>query len=127
MTQLQTFLSDSYNNFLTDLAALVNVDCGTHNKAGVDGIADWIVTRCKAWGASVERLPLTEQGDCVVARWHGNGKGRLMLIGHMDTVYPDGTAAARPMRQEGKKLLGPGVCDMKGGLLTGLYALRALQ
>jgi acetylornithine deacetylase/succinyl-diaminopimelate desuccinylase-like protein len=50
-----------------------------------------------------------------------------MLMGHLDTVYPDGTAAARPMRFEGAKILGPGVCDMKGGLLVGMYALRALQ
>ncbi len=50
-----------------------------------------------------------------------------MLLGHLDTVYPDGTAAARPMHVEGGKLLGPGVCDMKGGLLVGMYALRALQ
>ncbi len=50
-----------------------------------------------------------------------------MLLGHLDTVYPDGTAAARPMRYDGNKILGPGVCDMKGGLLAGLYALRALQ
>ncbi len=50
-----------------------------------------------------------------------------MLIGHTDTVYPDGTAAARPLRFEGAKIIGPGTCDMKGGLLVGLYALRALQ
>jgi glutamate carboxypeptidase len=50
-----------------------------------------------------------------------------MLIGHLDTVYPDGTAAARPMRFEGGHILGPGVCDMKGGLLVGMYAMRALQ
>jgi glutamate carboxypeptidase len=50
-----------------------------------------------------------------------------MLIGHLDTVYPDGTAAIRPMRFEGLKIMGPGVCDMKGGLLVGMYAMRALQ
>jgi glutamate carboxypeptidase len=48
-------------------------------------------------------------------------------MGHLDTVYPDGTAAARPMRLDGPKIIGPGVCDMKGGLLVGMYALRALQ
>lgn len=127
MTQVHSFLNDSYNNFLADLAALVNVDCGTHNKAGVDAVGAWIASRCNQWGAAVETLPLAEQGNCVVARWHGTGQGRLMLIGHLDTVYPDGTAAARPMWFEGTKVLGPGTCDMKGGLLVGLYALRALQ
>ncbi len=127
MSYIHSFLTAAYDNLLADLAALVNVDCGTHNKAGVDVIADWIEARCRDWGVHVERLPLVEQGDCIVAHWRGKGQGRVMLIGHMDTVYPDGTAAARPMRREGAKLLGPGVCDMKGGLLTGLYALRALQ
>jgi glutamate carboxypeptidase len=127
MTQIHTFLSDSYNNFLADLAALVNVDCGTHNKAGVDSVASWIAARCAEWDWTVERLSLPNQGDCVVARLRGTGQGRLMLIGHLDTVYPDGTAATRPMWFEGSKILGPGTCDMKSGLLVGMYALRALQ
>jgi glutamate carboxypeptidase len=127
MTQIHTFLSDSYNNFVADLAALVNVDCGTHNKAGVDSVASWIAARCAEWDWTVERLSLPNQGDCVVARLRGTGQGRLMLIGHLDTVYPDGTAATRPMWFEGSKILGPGTCDMKSGLLVGMYALRALQ
>jgi len=127
MTQIHTFLTDSYNNFVADLAALVNVDCGTHNKAGVDSVASWIAARCAEWGWAVERLSLPNQGDCVVARLQGAGQGRLLLIGHLDTVYPDGTAALRPMWSEGSKILGPGTCDMKSGLLVGMYALRALQ
>lgn len=126
MSQLHTFLTDSYQPFLTDLAALVNVDCGTHNKAGVDTIATWIANRCTEWGAQVERLPLPNNGDCIVAHWKGTGQGRVMLMGHMDTVYPDGTVAVRPMWFEDGKVMGPGTCDMKSGLLVGLYAVRAL-
>jgi len=121
------FLTTSHAAFLSDLAALVNVDCGTHNKAGVDRVGEWIAERCAAWEWQVERFPLTEQGDCWVARLQGEGPGRILLMGHLDTVYPDGTAAARPMRVEGPHIVGPGVCDMKGGLLVGMYALRALQ
>ncbi|MDI3341141.1 MAG: M20/M25/M40 family metallo-hydrolase [Sphaerobacter sp.] len=50
-----------------------------------------------------------------------------MLLGHSDTVFPRGTAAARPMTIEGDRIRGPGVCDMKAGLLTGIYALGALR
>lgn len=121
------FLTASRAAFFSDLAELVNVDCGTHNKAGVDHVGEWIGARCAAWDWEVERLPLTEHGDCWLARLHGNGAGRTLLMGHLDTVYPDGTTAARPMRFEGSKIIGPGVCDMKGGLLVGIYALRALQ
>jgi len=127
MSSLISRIKPFYLPFIDDLTALVNVDCGTHNKAGLDHVGEWIAARCREWGWAVERLPLPEHGDCWAARLRGAGAGRLMLIGHLDTVYPDGTAAARPMRFEGGKILGPGVCDMKSGLLTGLYALRALQ
>jgi glutamate carboxypeptidase len=121
------FLDASRPAILSDLAALVNVDCGTHNKVGVDRVGEWIAARCAEWDWEVETLPLTSYGDCRLARLYGTGAGRLLLMGHLDTVYPDGTAAARPMRFEGPKTIGPGVCDMKGGLLVGMYALRALQ
>ena len=125
--KVSDFLAMSHAAFLLDLAALVNLDCGTHNKAGVDRVGEWIATRCAAWDWKVERFPLAEHGDCWLARLQGNGNGHLLLMGHLDTVYPDGTAAARPMRFAGSKIIGPGVCDMKGGLLVGMYALRALQ
>ena len=64
-------------------------------------------------------------GDLVVGRIPGSGP-RLLLIGHMDTVFEPGTAAARPFRVEGDRGMGPGVSDMKGGLLAGLAALSAL-
>jgi glutamate carboxypeptidase len=121
------FIQHSYESFLQDLQALVGVDCGTLNKAGVDRVGSWIGERCKAWGWGVERLPQSEYGDLWKAHLQGQGRGRIMLLGHLDTVYPDGTAAARPMHVEEGKLLGPGVSDMKGGLLVGMYALRALQ
>ena len=127
MNNVSDFLTTSHAVFLSDLAALVNIDCGTHNKAGVDHVGEWVGARCAAWDWEVERFPLAEHGDCWLARLRGNGAGRVLLIGHLDTVYPDGTAAARPMRFEGPKIIGPGVCDMKGGLLVGMYALRALQ
>jgi glutamate carboxypeptidase len=127
LNNVSDFLTTSHAAFLSDLAALVNVDCGTNNKAGVDRVGEWIGARCAAWDWEVERFPLTEHGDCWLARLHGNGAGRILLMGHLDTVYRDDTAAARPMRFEGPKIIGPGVCDMKGGLLVGLYALRALQ
>jgi glutamate carboxypeptidase len=121
------FIQTLYEPFIQDLRVLVSVDCGTHNKAGVDRVGNWVGERCAAWGWMVERIPQSEYGDLWAARLKGSGCGRVMLLGHLDTVYPDGTAAARPMRFEGEKLLGPGVDDMKGGLLVGMYALRLLQ
>lgn len=125
--QILAYLQTIEPDFLADLAATVNLDCGTHNKAGVDRVGHWIRDRCLAWDWEVQQYPLTDYGDCWLARLRGQGAGRIMLIGHLDTVYPDGTAALRPMHFDGPKILGPGTCDMKGGLLVGMYALRSLQ
>ena len=109
MNNVSDFLTASHAAFLSDLAALVNVDCGTHDKAGVDRVGEWIGARCVAWDWEVQRFPLAKHGDCWLGRLRGSGDGRLLLMGHLDTVYPDGTALARPMRFAGPRIIGPGV------------------
>ena len=99
MNELAAFLEPTHAAYLADLAALVGRDCGTYNKAGVDAIGAWVAARCKLWAWEVEQFPLDQFGDCLLARLRGDGSGRLMLSGHLDTVYPDGTAPARQMRQ----------------------------
>ena len=117
--------------FLADLERLVNIDCGSYTPAGVNEVASWVAAEMAANGATVERLPDPQgrYGDTVVGTFEGRlGAGpRVLLIGHMDTVFPDGTAAERPFQIEDGNALGPGVSDMKGGLLLGLRAVKALQ
>jgi glutamate carboxypeptidase len=117
-------------SFVADLERLCNIDCGSYTPDGVNEVATWVAAFFSALGASVERRPdpLGRYGDTVVATFDGSpGAGpRLLLIGHMDTVFPEGTVASRPFRTESGIAYGPGVTDMKGGLLTGLYALRAI-
>jgi glutamate carboxypeptidase len=130
MTQVQailTWLQERQPQFLDDLRALVNVDCGTSNKTGVDAVGALFRDRLRAAGFVLTEFPLTEYGDCCLGTLRGTGRARILLIGHLDTVYPDGTAAARPMRYEDRRIIGPGVSDMKSGLLAGLYAVQALQ
>jgi glutamate carboxypeptidase len=118
--------------YLADLERLVNTDCGSYAPEGVNRVADAVVDHLTRLGGTVERTgggrapngrPL---GDLVVGRLEGSGP-RLLLIGHMDTVFEPGTAAARPFRIDGDRALGPGVSDMKGGLLAGLVSLAAVQ
>jgi glutamate carboxypeptidase len=127
MNAISTWLQERLPEFLDDLRALVDVDCGTANKAGVDAVGGLFRDRLRAAGFELTEFPLSDYGDCCLATLRGTGQARILLIGHLDTVYPDGTAAARPMRSEGRRILGPGVSDMKAGLLAGLYAVRALQ
>jgi glutamate carboxypeptidase len=127
-----------FEPFVEDLRTLVDIECGTFLPDGVRRVADHLQARFEANGWTTARRahrpgPGEEQlGDVLVAtvqgsRSAGDGGRRILLIGHMDTVFPDGTAAARPFRIEGDRALGPGVSDMKAGLLTGFYAVRALQ
>jgi glutamate carboxypeptidase len=115
--------------YLADLERLCRIDCGSYTPAGVNEVATWVAAFFDGIGAGVERRPDPEGrlGDTVIATIEGRpGAGpRLLLIGHMDTVFDERTAAARPFRiDEGGMARGPGVTDMKGGLLTGLYAIR---
>jgi glutamate carboxypeptidase len=113
--------------FLADLATLVNIDCGSYTKAGVDEVGSWVAGFLGRLGATVTRHQHETLGDTIVGEFRGKPGGRrVLLIGHMDTVFDPGTAAARPFRIADGVAFGPGVTDMKGGLLTGLYALRAL-
>jgi glutamate carboxypeptidase len=124
---LRNWLSAALPDYLADLERLVNIDCGTHTPDGVREVGRWFATQLRELGAAVEVVPGRQFGDTVVGRLAGGGAASALLIGHMDTVFPAGTVAARPYRVEGDRAYGPGVSDMKGGLLTALYALRALR
>ncbi len=125
----------AYDSYLDDLVTMVNIDCGTYIAAGVNKIADIMQRRFRERGWEVERIPHSpadgdpQLGDLLVATLKGSGrKGRrVLLIGHMDTVFPEGTAAERPFKTEGSTAYGPGVSDMKGGLLEGYHAVCCLQ
>ncbi|MDQ3691938.1 MAG: M20 family metallopeptidase [Chloroflexota bacterium] len=118
--------------FLADLESLVNIDCGSYTPDGVNRVADVVVDALGELDARVERMshvPADGQqrlGDLVIGRIAGDGP-RLLLIGHMDTVFDPGTAAARPYRSSNGRANGPGVTDMKAGLLSGLHAIAALH
>jgi glutamate carboxypeptidase len=127
LTRLHELVLQSQPAYLEDLASLVNVDCGSYTKAGVDRVGRWTTRFLERLGATVVAHPGGDLGDTVVGTIEGRGGPRLLLIGHMDTVFPEGTAAERPYRVEAGRAFGPGVTDMKSGLLAGLYGLMALR
>lgn len=127
MHQLQSYLETQLPAYLADLRTLVSMDSGSDYKPGVDSVVDWLLARLTTLGFTVERHSQPLLGDNIRATLRGSGTQRILLLGHSDTVFPVGTAAQRPMQIVSPKVLGPGVCDMKGGLLSGLYAVQALQ
>jgi glutamate carboxypeptidase len=139
LAALRTRFEAELPSFLADLERLCSIDCGSYTPAGVNEVADWVAAFLAGIGASVERRPdpTGRFGDTLVAtlaaprtaspRPAARRPGaRALLIGHMDTVFEAGTASARPFRVDDGVARGPGVTDMKGGLLAGLYAVRAV-
>jgi glutamate carboxypeptidase len=120
------FLEERLDAYLADLQTLVGIDSGSQNKAGIDAVNNWLEERLRKLKFSLVRHPQADAGDDLLAVRPGKGQGRILLLGHSDTVYPPGTALQRPMSIRGDKVLGPGTCDMKAGLLSGVYALAAL-
>lgn len=129
---LQRSVEKAHPAYLRELAELVNIDCGSYTPDGVNRVADAVSTSMQPLGFEVERLAheavdgQPQLGDLLIGRISGDGP-RLLLIGHMDTVFDAGTAAERPYRSAGDRAFGPGVTDMKAGLLAGLHAIGALQ
>ncbi len=111
------------------LASLVNIDSGTGDAEGGRKVEALLIPRLKALGAAIQTVPAEADGlpENLVATWTGTGTARILLIGHVDTVFGPGTAAARPYRVEGDRARGPGVADEKGGVVEGLYALKILH
>ncbi|MEO7295924.1 MAG: M20/M25/M40 family metallo-hydrolase, partial [Candidatus Limnocylindria bacterium] len=129
---LRRSVEEAHPAYLRELAELVNIDCGSYTPEGVNRVADAVSASMKTLGFDVERRAhrppdgAPQLGDLLIGRFSGDGP-HVLLIGHMDTVFDPGTAAARPYRSRGDRAFGPGVTDMKAGLLAGLFAVRALQ
>lgn len=121
------------DEFLDALREMVNIDCGSFSPAGVNRIAGLCARRFSVGGWEIERRPHEpaegeeQLGDLLIGRLSGLGGPHVMLLGHMDTVFSDGTAQERPFHIEGDRAFGPGVSDMKSGLLAGILAVEALQ
>ena len=128
---LEAHVSAGYPRFLEELERLCSIDCGSYSPGGVDEVGSWVAAAFEALGATVERRPDPggRFGSTVIGTFKGRpGAGpHLLLIGHMDTVFPDGTVAERPFRIDDGIARGPGVTDMKAGLLAGIHALAALR
>ena len=126
---LRSFIANDLSEYLDDLEHLVNIDCGSYTPDGVNEVARWVASFLSEMGADIDLRPDPEGrfGNTVVGTFRGAMHGpRIVLIGHMDTVFDPGTVAERPFRIDEGIAYGPGVTDMKSGLLAGLYALKAI-
>lgn len=103
---------------------LVRIESPSHDKAAVDRCAALVASELGALGGRVTRLPGGAAGDHVRAEF-GAGDEQVLLLGHVDTVWPIGQLERMPLRREDDRLFGPGIFDMKAGLAIAVLAARA--
>jgi glutamate carboxypeptidase len=135
--QITAWLATQQQPMVALLRELVDIDSGSYNKPGIDAVGAAIETFLAAQGIPVERLPQSKHGDCLRApvAWDGspggsvggNAGGNIVLMGHRDTVFPDGETARRPFTIDGDTAYGPGVADMKAGLVMNAFILAAFH
>jgi len=109
-------------------ARLVNIDSGTGDAEGLMQVGAIAVEELRKLGAHIAILPSKPAvGDNIVATLTGTGKGKILLMAHMDTVFAKGAAAARPFRVQDGRAYGPGVSDDKGGIVAAIGVLNILK
>ncbi|MDX1707392.1 MAG: M20 family metallopeptidase [Desulfobacterales bacterium] len=125
-------IASRYDQFISDLETIVNIDSGSHYPEGLNQVANFFRQRFDRIGWTTThhafddgKVPCLEvsnrppEGD--------DAASDLLFIGHMDTVFKKGTASKRPFSKDDKRAYGPGVCDMKGGLVAMLHVAEILQ
>ena len=114
-------------HLLARLRELVEIESPSHDKAAVDRAADKVSLWAAEQGARIKRHKQKQFGDVLELRFGPRSGPRSLLLGHLDTVWPIGTLAKMPWREQDGKLFGPGVLDMKSGVIMALEAIAALK
>jgi glutamate carboxypeptidase len=108
------------------IETLVRLESPSTDKLAVDRCGDELAIRLEALGGEVTTLPVADRGNQIRARF-GVGAARLLILGHFDTVWDVGQLGRMPLREEGGRLYGPGVFDMKAGIGVAMLAVSALR
>ena len=131
--KISAWLATQHGAMLQALEAMVNTDGGSYDKAGVDAVGAQVKAFCEAHGLSIETVRGERHGDCIRAilpheggaHSRGNHAANIVLMGHRDTVFPKGEPARRPFTVKDGRAYGPGVADMKAGLVMNMFVLAA--
>ena len=124
--QIRSYLESQLPEMLSLLEDLVNRNTSSDFKEGIDQAGNLMAEAYRKLGFEIEILQHHDGGNGVIARKKGNGKN-ILLICHLDSVFPEGTARLKSFRIEGGKAMGNGVLDMKACLVGCLYAVKALE
>src|SRR5436189_3951580 len=112
---------------LSLLEDIVNIDGGSYDKAGVDAVGVRLRKFLEEQGIACEIIANETFGDALRATVGGPSNAAIMLMGHRDTVFPKGEPTRRPFKVENGNAYGPGVADMKAGLVMNAFVLAAFK
>ena len=123
------WLGEQRSAMQTALGDLVDIDSNSYDKPGTDRVAEAMRGWLQADDIEAQHLADPADGDVLIARLPGlsGSEAPVVLMGHRDTVFPTGTLPKRPWRVEGDRGYGPGVADMKSGLVLQCFVLMALR
>ncbi|MFA5906798.1 MAG: M20 family metallopeptidase [Desulfobacula sp.] len=126
---MKAYIASRHEQFINDFKTIINIDSSSDNKNGIEKVARFFEARFQSLGLETRVMFFgDEKIPCLYAEHKKEGKSfDVMFLGHMDTVFPEGEAAKRPFSIKDGRAFGPGVCDMKGGLLVVLHAVEALK
>lgn len=126
--QIAVYIEEHRDAMMDFWRQLVQIESGSANKAGVDAVARRVQEELDTIGAHTEIHEMKRAGNMLVSVLNEEvPEAPVLLLGHMDTVFPDGTVAARPFTMRDGKAYGPGVLDMKGGVTIAVFAMKALK
>ena len=126
LTGVEVYTREHLSQYTEELRELCSIDSYSYHKPGLDEMALFLAARMRGLGMHATIIERESWGNDLLGILHGDEGGNVLLLGHMDTVYPVGIAAARPVQVEGDIIYGPGVSDMKGCILSAIYAIEAL-
>ena len=122
------FFSERRDEMVSTIRQMVEIESPSDNKAAVDRLGEYVASRFSAIGGRVEFHRVTDFGNHLQVNFEGaSGRKPVLLLGHIDTVYPLGTLRSMPCKIDKGRLWGPGVLDMKSGIGLMIHALGALR
>jgi glutamate carboxypeptidase len=130
MRRMQLAMRSREKEIVRLLGQFVRCESPSHSKSAVDRLGRMVAAEWRRRGGKVRILRQTRTGNHVRAEvWLGTGKpkGQILILGHLDTVYPLGTLAKMPFRIKAGRAYGPGTFDMKAGLVLALAAVDGLR
>jgi glutamate carboxypeptidase len=109
------------------LAQMVSMESPSYDKKLTDKFVEFVAGKFRETGGQVDVIPATKVGNHVRAKFSDGAKEGVLLLGHTDTVWPAGEIEKRPSKVENGRAMGPGVFDMKAGIVLMWMVMRALK